>query len=177
MADQQEIHVDTHIQIHRMPSDLYLYWRNPENMPHILDFLEEVMALDDQQSRWTVLVAGNERITWDTEITEEIRGQLIRWHSGGNMDVLHDGLVRFSGTGKHRVTDLHLQLNFFFPLMKDSRPDMLGEDMENRVREDLQRFKQAVEANEFPKKRREGKRGLPWGFPGAAPQKGSPFSY
>ncbi|MFP4014656.1 MAG: SRPBCC family protein [Chitinispirillaceae bacterium] len=177
MADQEEIHLDKHIRIHRMPSDLYQYWRNPENLPQILDFLEEVMSLDEQSSRWTVVIAGNERITWDTVITEDVKGQLIRWHSEGNTDALHDGVVRFSGTGQHRVTDLHLQLNFYFPIMKDSRPDMLGQDVETRIEEDLLRFKQAVEANEFPKGRREGRRGLPWGFPGAAPQREGPFSY
>ncbi len=177
MADREEIIFDKHLLIHRLPSDLYSYWRNPELLPHILDFLEEVTALDDQRSRWTVLVANNERITWDTEITEDIPNHLIRWHSEGNSDVLHEGVVRFSPTGQHRTADLHLHLNFYFPPLKDSRPDMLGEDFQNRTEEDLRRFKLAVEANEFPIHKREGRRGLPWGFPGAASQQGGLFNY
>ncbi|MDR0307721.1 MAG: hypothetical protein LBI42_12905 [Chitinispirillales bacterium] len=167
MAERETIRVDKSIEIQRMPSDLYAMWRIPENLTLILDFLEEVESLDEKRSRWSILLDNSEYVSWDTEITEDVKGQLIRWHSGNNADALHDGLVTFSSTGRAISTLLHLRLNFFFPSLGDNTDTASMEDLSVRIEEDLQRFKMAAEANEFPVKHREGRRGLPWGFSGS----------
>ncbi|MDG5814335.1 SRPBCC family protein [Chitinispirillales bacterium ANBcel5] len=153
MANHQEIHLEKKITIHSTTKHLFKMWRNVENLPYILDFLEEVKALDENRSKWSLLTVHNERIVFEIEITEEAQGKFITWHSQKSTDLLHEGTVSFSSTAEPRTTQLELSLHFYFPPMEESRSEMLGENLEARIEEDLQRFKVAIQANQFPKKR------------------------
>lgn len=166
MIMPQEISVTKSIIIHQSSAYLYKLWRNPEYLPQILDFLEEVTVVDEKQSQWSVVITNNERVYLQTEITEEIPSQLIIWHSGDSPYVLHQGLVRFTQRPTPTLnTVLYLNLRFYFPPIEDSRPHMLGEDIDSRIQEDLYRFKIAVEGDDFPRKK-EIQKGFPQEFPG-----------
>ena len=168
MANQEEVHLEKSIVVNKNRNHLFKMWKNYEALPLIFDFLEEVTALDENHSIWSILIDGSERVSWDTEITEEVQNQLIRWHSQGSAEVLHEGALQFTSAENNISTRINLQLHFYFPPMQDSKPDMLGEDLSNRIEHDLLRFKIAVEANQFPKMR-EIRAGLPKGFPGSNP--------
>jgi uncharacterized membrane protein len=163
MANIQDISIQKEIFIECSPKEIFNYWRNFDNLPQILDFLENMLVLDQTHSRWTAKIYSDmdEKEIWDVEITRERKSSLIEWHSEQNPDLLHEGAVRFASVNSG--TKLQLNLRFFFPPLHDSHPDMLGNDFENRIEEDLRRFKLAVEAGEFPKKR-SGKSELPEGY-------------
>ncbi|KMQ50933.1 hypothetical protein CHISP_2075 [Chitinispirillum alkaliphilum] len=165
MALQEELSINKSIKINRDSSYLFKIWRNPEYLPQILDFLEDVTALDENRSRWSVLIAKNERVEWETEIVEEAYGKLIAWHSEDSPYVLHEGRVRFTENQRDNYTRVDLALRFYFPLMEDSRSHMLGDDIAFRIEDDLYRFKLAVEGNEFPRIK-DVRKGLPQQFPG-----------
>lgn len=157
MALQEEITIQKSVLIKHSQKDLFQIIYNFENLPLILDFLENVMLLNTTHSRWTAKISEEERITWDVEITREKEDEFIEWHSSGNTDILHEGTFRFSHIDSRKGTVLSLLLRFYFPPRDDSKSNMLGEDFENRIQDNLIRFKQAIEANEFPRPRQSKK--------------------
>lgn len=153
MADFEDILISKEITINSSPKELFQNWRNFENLPQILDFLENVSVLDNTHSQWTAKLNSDleEKETWNVEITNEINNHLIEWRSEGNADIFHEGAVRFSPT--QNSTHLELSIRFFFPPLDDFHPQMLGKGLTNRIEQDLRRFKLAVEAGEFPRPR------------------------
>lgn len=148
MQEPKEIWVQKKIIIHKNAKELLRIWRNFENLPRILHFLENVIRISSHVSRWTSLLADQtERIIWDVRIVEE-HGNRLEWHSENNPDIFHRGILILTPK-PDSSTLLQLRLLFFFPLLHDSKPDMLGSDFSYRIEEDLQRFRLAVEANEF----------------------------
>lgn len=164
METKDEIILSKQIYLRATPERLYRIWHNFENLPEILDFLDTVMVLDEKNSRWSAFIGEeHERLVWDIEITERLQNRLIEWHSGGNPDIFHRGRVIFTDH-KDKGTLLQLQIYFFFPPRNDSGKQMLGTGFEERIEEDLRRFKQAIEAERFPEVK-GGQESHPEGFP------------
>lgn len=151
---QEEIIIRKSVLIKHSQKDLFQIVHNFEKLPLILDFLENVTLLNTTHSRWTAKISDEEeRITWDVEITRKKEDEFIEWHSSGNTDILHEGTITLSHIDSRKGTVLSLLLRFYFPPRYDSKSNLLGEDFENRIQDNLIRFKQAIEANEFPRPR------------------------
>lgn len=164
MISPEEIIIQKSVPIKTSIKNLYQLLRNFENIPYMLDFLENAITIDKSHYRLSAKISDEqERIIWDIEIVREIENEFFEWHSSGSTDILHEGTVRFTQNTLHKGTIVSLQLRFFFPALNDSHSSMLGEDFENRIQDNLLRFKQAVEANEFPRPR-DNKNGIPEGF-------------
>lgn len=164
MQEPKEICVQKEIVIHKNANEIFQIWRNFENLPKILHFLENVIVINSQISRWTTVLSGDqeEKLIWDVGIIEEHKN-MLEWRSENNPDVFHKGTLVLIPS-ENCTTLLQLQLEFFFPLLYDSKPDMLGEDFPYLIEEDLRRFKLATEANEFFIIKHTGN-DLPEGFP------------
>jgi uncharacterized membrane protein len=164
MISPEEIIIQKSVLIKTSTKSLYQLLRNFENVPYLLDFLENAIVIDKSHYRLSAKISDEqERIIWDIDIVREIENEFFEWHSSGSTEILHEGTVRFSQSTLHKGTVVSLQLRFFFPAINDSRSSMLGEDFENRIQDNLLRFKQAVEANEFPRPR-DNKNDIPEGF-------------
>lgn len=165
MSEQQLVIISKKIFIEHSLKNVFKIFRNLELYPYIFDFLENVSYLDSSHFRWTANLSDQkEKTLWDVEITREIENELIEWHSAHNPDILHEGRIHLTNDNFRKGAHAEVLFRFFFPPMEDSESSMLGEDFENRVEDNLRRFKLAVEANEFPLKR-EIKNDLPEGFP------------
>ena len=153
MPDFEDVMISKDILINCSPKELFRNWRNFENLPQILDFLENVLVLDQTHSKWTAKLNSDleEKETWDVEIINELENHLIEWRSEDNADIFHEGQVSFSPI--NNCTRLHLSIRFFFPPLDDFHPNMLGKGLNYRIEQDLRRFKLAVEAGEFPRLR------------------------
>src|SRR6185437_8605659 len=46
------IHVSQAITIDKSPEELYRYWRDFQNLPRFMNYLEDVQILDDKRSHW-----------------------------------------------------------------------------------------------------------------------------
>ncbi|RYG42842.1 hypothetical protein EON79_18140, partial [bacterium] len=51
---EYNVRVDASIEIAQPPRELYRIWRNLENLPVFMDYLEEVREIDELRSEWTV---------------------------------------------------------------------------------------------------------------------------
>jgi uncharacterized membrane protein len=141
------------IRIERPADELYRFWRNVENLPRIMNDLESVQAINNRLSHWVVraIPMGGPTIEWDAEIINEVDGELIGWRSLRGSDVDHAGSVRFERTADGRGTDVTVTLQYAPPggLGGTLLAKMLGEDPERKIQQDLQRFKETMEAEAY----------------------------
>jgi len=75
--------------INRSPEELYQFWRNFENLPRIMSYLESVRTIDQRRSHWVAKaprLAGG-KVEWDAEITRDEPNSLIAWRSLPGSDI------------------------------------------------------------------------------------------
>jgi len=147
---EEAIKVASTIRIERPPAELFTYWRNFENLPQIMSHLESVEVINDRLSHWVVKTfpIGGPKIEWDAQIINEIEHELIGWRSLRGADVENAGSVRFRSIDDGKGTELIVTLQYHPPggRLGASVAKLLGEDPQLKIEEDLQRFKDTMEA-------------------------------
>ena len=148
--ERRGIHVEQSYTIDKSPQDLYVYWRNFENLPRIMTHLESVRVIDDRRSHWVAkapaIVGG--RVEWDAEITEQQPGAVIAWRSLPGADIDNSGSVRFEGNP--RGTIVRVKLSYIAPAGRFGKwvAKLFGEEPEQQIHEDLRNFKRVMETGE-----------------------------
>jgi uncharacterized membrane protein len=120
----------------------YNQWTQFEEFPNFMEGVEEVRQLDDTHLHWVAEISGK-REEWDAEITEQKPDERVAWKStGGGHD--QAGVVTF-----HRLADDETRITVQFDWeprgMAEHAGAMAGMD-DRRVRNDLERFKEMIEA-------------------------------
>ena len=136
MASVQEaIDVDVPIRV------AYDQWTQFEQFPQFMEGVEEVRQLDDTHTHWVTKVAGRTK-EFDAVITEQRPDERIAWTSEDGPE--HAGVVTFHrlGDGETRVM---LQMDYEPEGPVEKVGDVLGV-VKHRVKGDLERFKELVEA-------------------------------
>ncbi|MEQ9093410.1 MAG: SRPBCC family protein, partial [Miltoncostaeaceae bacterium] len=119
----------------------YNQWTQFEEFPQFMEGVDEVRQLDDTNLRWTVTVAGRQQ-SFDARITEQIPDTRVAWTSTDGPK--HGGAVDF-----HRLDDDHTQVMVVMDGPDDTMPEKAAGAMglvERRVKGDLERFKEFIEA-------------------------------
>jgi uncharacterized membrane protein len=65
-------------------------------LPEFVEDLELVTTMGNGRSHWVARLPGAKRVEWDSEMVNEIPGQLIAWKTVGDPDVKHAGSVHFT---------------------------------------------------------------------------------
>lgn len=143
------INVEESIAINRPVAELYRFWRNLENLPRFMHHLESVERLTDTLSRWKAKGPGGTIVEWSAEIINEVPDKVIGWRSIEGSDVVSAGSVNFEEIGPTQ-TRVRVRMQYSPPGGKVGAAvaKLLGRDAGTEIREDLQRFKQLVEAGE-----------------------------
>lgn len=119
----------------------YDQWTQFESFPKFMEGVDRVVQLDDTTLEWTATIAGKTK-HWRAEIVEQRPDELISWRS---IEGAHnDGVVRFEPLGPNR-THIVLQLDVEPEGLVEKAGDALGV-VERRVRVDLERFRDFIEA-------------------------------
>jgi len=143
------IKIEEQITIDRQRDELFQIWRNFAQLPNYADDLESVTALGDGRTHWVARVPGGKRIEWDSEMVNEIPGELIAWKTVGNPDVAHAGSVHFHD-GTRGATDVRVILDYEPPGgrlggLVHAFTKLFGQSPEQKIRADLQKFKERIE--------------------------------
>lgn len=142
------VNIEEAVTISRPPEELYRFWRNLENLPRVMRHVESVERVTDTISRWRAKGPAGMSVEWNAEINNEVPNKLIGWRSIEGSDVVSAGSVNFepAGTGSTRV---RVRLQYSPPGGKvgHALASLMGRDARTEIREDLQRFKQQVEAS------------------------------
>ena len=137
------------IQVHRPAEELYRFWRSFDNLPHVMSHLESVHVMNDQLSHWKVkTMPGAPSVEWDAEIINDVENERIGWRSLHDADVDNTGSVEFKPIGDGRRTEVTVTLQYDPPAGRigSAVAKWLGEDPEDKLAQDLQRFKSHIES-------------------------------
>jgi len=145
--EQEARHVRKSITIGKSPEEIYMFWRNFENLPRFMPHLQSVRELDGKRSHWTVKCPAGSSVEWDAEIVEDIPNQLIRWRSLPGADVENAGVMRLSKATGGRGTVVTVELDYKPPggTFGATVAKLLGQAPEKQVPADLRRLRQVLE--------------------------------
>jgi uncharacterized membrane protein len=149
------IRVATALLINRTPQDLYGFWRNFENLPKIMQHLEEVRVIDDRRSHWAARlprVAGGKRLEWDAEVTRDDPNSLIAWQSLPGSDIQTAGEVRFEPALGDRGTAVRVIMNYVPPggMLTSLLAPLFSKASTKMIREDVRNLQRLMEVGEIP---------------------------
>ncbi|HET9425252.1 MAG TPA: SRPBCC family protein [Gemmatimonadaceae bacterium] len=147
---RKSIKIERSITIAKPAAELYDFWRNFQNLPRVLDHLESVSDLGNGRSHWVALGPNASRVEWDSEIVNEIPGELIAWKTVGRPDVAHAGSVHFTPTADGRSTVVRWVMDYEPPGGRFSAmaARIIGESPDQKIRSDLERLKILFETGE-----------------------------
>ena len=146
-AEGAGIQVRERIRVNKPAAELYAYWRDLENLPRVMRHLEEVVVTDGKRSHWIAKGPANTKVEWDAIITDERPNDVIAWRSVPDSGVPTEGAVKFLRVGAN-TTDIIVSLTYHPPAGKLGAlvAKVLGEEPSHQVSDDLEHFKEEVEA-------------------------------
>jgi uncharacterized membrane protein len=148
-ASQTWARAEANMIIDRPPEECYSYWRNFENFPRFMSYLESVQNLDDGVSHWVAKGPGNVRIEWDAHIENDIPNKRLAWRSLEGSEVWHTGSVDFEPAPADRGTIIRVQMDYGHSFRAlGAIATLMGKDPEQMIRKELRRFKQVMETGE-----------------------------
>jgi uncharacterized membrane protein len=139
--------------INRPAAELYERWRNISTLPHIMRHLESVVETGAGRSHWVAKGPLGVEAAWDAELINDDYGRLIAWRSLPGSQVDTAGSVHFDEQPGGRSTRLTVSLKYNPPggQVGASLAWLFGGGIEQEIRDDLQRFKQLMEAGNSSK--------------------------
>ncbi len=140
-ASRRAIRVESSVDIHRSPQDLYKLWRDFENIPAFMSNLVDVQVMDNTRSHWTARAIAGTTIQWDAEIIKDVKNEMIAWQTVEGSSIDHAGSVHFEAI-EDGGTRMRVVLRY------DPPADKLGAviaklfrgDPQTEIDQDLKRF-------------------------------------
>jgi uncharacterized membrane protein len=145
---RKSIKVERSVTIRKEPAELFAFWRDLSNLPQVLDHLESVADLGNGRSHWVAKGPAGTRIEWDSEIVNEIPGELIAWKTVGEPDVAHAGSVHFTPVAGG--TEVKFVMDYEPPAgrLVAVAAKVMGESPDQKIGSDLKRLKMLFETGE-----------------------------
>jgi uncharacterized membrane protein len=152
LLTQRELHVSTSVIVDRPRDELYRFWRNFENLPRFMQHILEVTKHDDRRSHWVARSPLGMRVEWDSEVTEDVPNERIRWRATEDSEVQHHGEVRFREATGGRGTEIDVDMSYRPPggALGATVGRFLNGLTRYEMQADVRRFKQLMEAGEIP---------------------------
>jgi uncharacterized membrane protein len=138
--------VESSIRVAAPVSKVYEYWRNFENFPHFMQYVEEVRKNDAEgrMSHWRIKGPLGMSVEFDARLTQDEPNRSIGWNSiDGSVETT--GNVTFSETDNNTL--VHVVLNWYDPpggAVGEAAAKVLYNPA-TMLDEDLKRFKDIVE--------------------------------
>lgn len=125
--------------------EVFLMWRNWDNFPAFMSHVKEVKELGGGKSHWRANIAGLDE-EWDAETTRVETDRAIGWRSITGLD--NSGEVRFDQADGNRTrVTVHIEYNPPASVLGDAAEAVyVGREFDQDLQEDLDRFKERVEA-------------------------------
>lgn len=144
------VRVEKNLAIGKSPDECYAMWREFENFPRFMHFVESVTTAGPRRSHWVARVAGGAKLEWDAEITNDQPGKLIAWRSVDEADVEHAGVVRFEPGRDGRGTWLRVEIQYLPPggALGAMLANLMSAAPSEVIEEDVRRFKRLIETGE-----------------------------
>jgi uncharacterized membrane protein len=158
-AKTEGFEVTSSVTILKPRQEVYQFWRQLENLPKFMQYLEDVRQTGPKGSHWVAKVPKNivykEKLTtieWDAEITQEEENSRIAWRSLPNSEVENSGEVRFTDAPSNRGTVVQATICYHPPAGAAGKlaAKILNPAFRELVKQDVRRLKRLLEAGEIP---------------------------
>lgn len=138
------------VTVARTPREVYRFWRQLDNLPRFMRYVEAVEPRGETRSLWRVQGPAGRTVEWEAEITEDRPGECIAWRSLPGADVSNAGRVEFTPAPGGRGTEVRVEMRYEPPAGVVGRgvAMMFGKDPAHEVATDLRRLKQVIETGE-----------------------------
>jgi uncharacterized membrane protein len=140
--------------IGKPPQEVYAFWRDFNNLPRFISYVESVRVIDHKLSHWTVQTAAGKTLEWDAEITLDQPGSRISWRSIEGADVPNSGSVSFTPAPGNRGTVVRVQMDYAppgGPVVAKLAKLLKGEPAGLHISQALRSLKQILETGEVTK--------------------------
>jgi uncharacterized membrane protein len=143
------VRVTRSITVNRPASEPYQFWRDFSNLPRVMELVDSVRQTGEGRWHWVARVAGM-RVEWDVEVTEDRPNERIAWRSLPGAKLATSGVVHFEPAPGGRGTEVTVEMEYAPPggAVTAQLATLLGQAPEQRVQEDLRRFKQLMETGD-----------------------------
>jgi len=132
------------------PEEAYRFWRNVENMPRFMTWLQSVSSTGGRRSHWIAKPAGRTGLEWDSETFDDVPNQRISWRTLPGAAVPNSGSAEFEPAPGGRGTLVRVQMQFSGPAAAFNSPllKLVGHDAEQVLHKTLFNFRQVLETGE-----------------------------
>lgn len=125
--------------------DVYALWANFENFPRFMENIESVTRFGERESHWVMAGPLGSKIEWDAETTRLEPNTRIAWNSRDGGDITTSGQVIFTELPSNQ-TQVTVTLQYVPPAGAIGEAvAQLFVDPDQRLAEDLRRFKDVAE--------------------------------
>lgn len=147
------VKVEKRITINKSPEEIYKFWRKFENLPRFMNHLESVTTSLGGRSHWVAKAPAGTTVEWDAEIINDHPNEMIAWRSLEGSEVANAGSVHFTPTADESSTEVRVVLKYNPPAGRLGAmvARLFGENPEQQIEEDLQRFKELMETGALAK--------------------------
>jgi uncharacterized membrane protein len=152
VRDEDEVLVGRTVSIYRSRQELYDFWRDFRNLPLFMENIEAVDVMDGNRSHWVVRGPAGADLEWDSQITEDVPGEVIAWRSVEGASVDNSGRVEFRDSPNARGTIVSVTIAYDPPGGKLGKvfAKIFRREPAIQARHELRRFKQLMETGELP---------------------------
>lgn len=149
----QGLRVEQSVVVNRTREDLYRFWRNFENLPRVMHYLDSVKVINPVRSHWVAKAPAGTQVAWDAEIINDKENERIGWRSIEGSVVPNAGSVTFEPvlTGQGTIVRVHLKYDPPLGPVGAAIAKLFGTDPSQTVADDLRRFKDMMEMDEMLK--------------------------
>ncbi len=141
--------VEREIAVQAPVDTVYRTWHDFGNFPRFMENIEEVRVVGHGRSHWKAKGPLGAHAEWDAQVTMDEPNQAIGWRSIDNTSVKTAGRVNFEQ--RNGTTLVRVILEYEAPAGPAGNlvTGLFG-NLDNRVEQDLRRFKDVVEQQASP---------------------------
>jgi uncharacterized membrane protein len=147
-----KIRVKSAITISRPREELYRFWRNFENLPQVMYYIDSVRTLPNGRSHWVAKGPMGRKVEWDSEITEDRPNEIIAWRTLPGAEVNHRGTVRFEPATGGRGTIVRVEMEYVSPggALGAAMAKLVHREPGQELHDSLRYFRQLMETGVIP---------------------------
>jgi uncharacterized membrane protein len=149
---QRRPELGSKILVNAAAEEAFRQWRDVEQAPRYMNFIESVEKIDDRRSKWTASGPMGVKVQWTSEITDERPGEYIAWRSLPGSDLNVQGRVEFSKAPAERGTIVASTMRYELAnrALRAAASGFVGRQASFLIRQDMRRFKALLETGEIP---------------------------
>jgi uncharacterized membrane protein len=151
----KNVEVRSELIVNSPRKEVYEAWRKFENLPLFMEHLNHVEVLDEKRSNWEISLPGHMgTLSWVSEIEKDVEGKEIKWKSEKGAYLETSGEVKFQDE-KENQTLIKVKISYQppFGVMSEAISHLLTPFFEEMVKEDIQNFKNYMEAHQDYRKK------------------------